>query len=178
MSVEHVDEAIRATEYPNVQSVQIIFNMFRLKPAERVLPVAQSRSASASSRASRWRAGCSPARCGRDSQFAAADHRNFNRHGEAFDAGETFSGVDYDDGLRAVEELRDLVPAGATLAELALRWILMFPEVTAAIPGARNASQAENNARAADLPPLSAATMDRVREVYDRHFRGAIHDRW
>jgi aryl-alcohol dehydrogenase-like predicted oxidoreductase len=114
----------------------------------------------------------------RDSQFASADHRNFNRHGESFDVGETFSGVDYDAGLRAVEELRDVVPAGATLAEVALRWIAMFPEVTTAIPGARNAAQVDENVRSVGLPPLSSKTMTRVRDVYDRYFRGAIHSRW
>jgi len=113
-----------------------------------------------------------------DSQFAEGDHRHFNRHGESFDVGETFSGVDFETGLRAVEDLRPLVPAGASMAQLALRWILMFPEVTAAIPGARTAEQAEGNARAADLAPLPLATMEQVRAVYDRYIRGAIHDRW
>ena len=177
VSVELVDDAIRATDYPNVQSVQIIFNMFRLKPAERFFAIAQSRGVGVIARVP-LASGLLTGKLGSDSKFAAADHRTFNRKGESFDAGETFSGVDYDDGLRAVEELRDLVPAGANFAEFALRWILMFPEVTTAIPGARNAAQVDSNARSAELPPLSASTMNRVREVYDRYFRGAIHDRW
>jgi aryl-alcohol dehydrogenase-like predicted oxidoreductase len=114
----------------------------------------------------------------RDSSFAATDHRNYNRHGESFDVGETFSGVDYETGLAAVEELRPLVPAEATMAQLALRWILMFPEVTAAIPGARDARQTEDNVRAASLPPLSDDVMARVRAVYDRHVRAQVHHRW
>jgi aryl-alcohol dehydrogenase-like predicted oxidoreductase len=113
-----------------------------------------------------------------DSTFAATDHRNYNRHGESFDVGETFSGVDYDAGIQAVEELRALVPPDATMAQLALRWILMFPEVTAAIPGARDAGQTDDNVRAASLPPLSEDVMTHVREVYDRSIRPLVHDRW
>jgi len=113
-----------------------------------------------------------------DTRFADTDHRRSNRHGELFDVGETFSGVDYETGLRAVEELRPLVPSGATMAQLALRWILMFPEVTAAIPWARHPQQVEKNVRAQDLPALPAATMARVQAVYDRYCRGAVHERW
>ena len=113
-----------------------------------------------------------------DSQFSPSDHRNFNRQGDAFDVGETFSGVDYDAGLRAVEELRDLVPDGASMTELALRWIMMFPEVTTAIPGARNPAQVETNVRSTEVAPLSEALMERVRDVYDRYFRKSVHDRW
>ena len=113
-----------------------------------------------------------------DTQFAPNDHRNFNRHGEAFDQGETFSGVDYRTGLKAVEELRSLVPQGATTAQFALRWILMFPEVTTTIPGAKNPQQAEDNVRAASLPALSDETMSRVREVYDKYIRNQVQQRW
>jgi aryl-alcohol dehydrogenase-like predicted oxidoreductase len=177
VSVERVEEAVRAAQYPNVQSVQIIFNMFRLRPAEEFFPVARERRVGILARVP-LASGLLSGKLQRDSQFAAEDHRNFNRRGEAFDVGETFSGVDYDAGLQAVEELRDLVPAGATMAQLALRWILMFPEVTAAIPGARDVRQTEGNAGAVALPSLSDAAMARVREVYDRHFRAAIHTRW
>ena len=114
----------------------------------------------------------------RDTTFAAGDHRAFNRRGDAFDVGETFSGVDYDAGLRAVDALRELVPPGATMAQLALRWVLMFPEVTAAIPGARTPQQAEDNVRAAELPALSDEVMAAVRAVYDRELRAAVHERW
>jgi aryl-alcohol dehydrogenase-like predicted oxidoreductase len=177
VSVERADDAVRATDYPNVQSVQIIFNMFRLKPAERFFPIARARNVGVIARVP-LASGLLTGKLRADSRFAPADHRSFNRHGESFDAGETFSGVEYETGLRAVEELRDLVPTGANMAELALRWILMFPEVTTAIPGARNAAQIESNVRSSDLAPLSAATMERVRAVYDRYLRESIHDRW
>jgi aryl-alcohol dehydrogenase-like predicted oxidoreductase len=177
VSVETVAEAMRAIEWPNVQSVQIIFNMFRLKPAERFFAAAAARKVGILARVP-LASGLLTGRFKPDSTFSAEDHRNFNRRGEAFDVGETFSGVDYATGLEAVEELRPLVPAGATLAQLALRWILMFPEVTAAIPGARTTAQVEGNAAAADLPALSVDTMAKVRAVYNRYFRGDVHDRW
>ncbi len=177
VSVETVGEALRAIEWPEVQSVQIIFNLFRVKPAERCFAAAAARKVGILARVP-LASGLLSGRFRPDTAFPAGDHRSFNRRGEAFDVGETFSGVDYAEGLRAAEELRPLVPAGATLAQLALRWILMFPEVTAAIPGARNPAQVEENVRAAALPPLSAAAMTRARAVYDTHFRAAIHDRW
>ena len=177
VSVETVGEALRAIQWPNVQSVQIIFNLFRIKPADRFFAAAAARRVGILARVP-LASGLLSGRFRPDTTFPAGDHRNFNRRGEAFDVGETFSGVDYAEGLRAAEELKPLVPAGATLAQLALRWILMFPEVTAAIPGGRNAAQVENNVRAAELPPLSAAAMAQARAVYDRHFRAAIHDRW
>jgi aryl-alcohol dehydrogenase-like predicted oxidoreductase len=111
-------------------------------------------------------------------QFDPNDHRNFNRHGEAFDQGETFSGVDYETGLKAVEELRTLVPDGATMAQFALRWILMFPEVSSTIAGAKNQQQIKDNVQAASLQPLSDETMRRVGEVYDKYLRAQIHSRW
>lgn len=177
VSVESVEEARNAIEYPNVQSVQIIFNMFRLKPAEEFFPLARQQRVGILARVP-LASGLLSGKLRRDSQFEQTDHRSYNRHGEAFDQGETFSGVDYEAGLQAVEELRALVPSGQTMAELALRWILMFPEVTAAIPGAKNPRQTEDNVHAADLPPLPASTMRQVREIYDRHFRLAIHARW
>ncbi len=177
VSVERVDEALRAIEYPNVQSVQIIFNMFRLKPAERFFAAARAARVGILARVP-LASGLLSGKLRPDTQFQTSDHRNFNRHGEAFDQGETFSGVDYEQGLRAVEALRPLVPAGATMAQLALRWILMFPEVSAAIPGAKNVRQAEDNIRAAELPPLPPTAMTRIREVYDDFFRPAIHARW
>jgi aryl-alcohol dehydrogenase-like predicted oxidoreductase len=177
VSVETVAEAMAAIEYPNLQSVQIIFNMFRHKPADRFFAAARERKIGILARVP-LASGLLSGRFTRDTKFATRDHRNFNRQGEAFDVGETFSGVDYETGLAAVEELKPLVPAGATLAQLALRWILMFPEVTAAIPGARTPNQAEQNTRAADLPPLSDAAMAKVRAVYDSLIRGQVHDRW
>jgi aryl-alcohol dehydrogenase-like predicted oxidoreductase len=177
VSVETVAEAMRAIEWPNVQSVQIIFNLFRLKPAERFFAAAAARKVGILARVP-LASGLLAGRLTRQSRFGEDDHRRFNRQGERFDAGETFSGVDYETGLEAVEELRALVPEGATLAQLALRWILMFPEVTAAIPGARSPAQVEENAAAANLPPLSTDTMAKVRAVYNARFRAAIHDRW
>jgi aryl-alcohol dehydrogenase-like predicted oxidoreductase len=177
VSVERVDEAVGALRYPNVQSVQIIFNMFRLKPAERFFALAGEHRVGILARVP-LASGLLSGRLSRDTQFPADDHRNYNRRGEAFDVGETFSGVDYETGLSAAEELKALVPPGATLAQLALRWTLMFPEVTTAIPGAKNPSQAEQNARAVKLAPLSEEAMSQVRAVYDRRLRAAVHDRW
>ncbi len=177
VSVERVDEALRAVEYPGVQSVQVIYNMFRLKPADRFLDVARARRVGVLARVP-LASGLLAGRLRADTAFAAGDHRSFNRRGEAFDVGETFSGVDYEAGLAAVEELRPLVPPGATMAQLALRWVLMHPGVTTTIPGARDAAQAESNAAAAELPPLSDEAMARVREVYDRRLRASVHPRW
>jgi aryl-alcohol dehydrogenase-like predicted oxidoreductase len=110
--------------------------------------------------------------------FARDDHRTFNRQGQAFDRGETFSGVDFETGLDTVEELRPLVRTGETMAQMALRWILMFEDVTCAVPGAKSPAQAEDNVRAVDLPPLSKATMDKIREIYDRRIRPEVHQLW
>jgi len=177
VSVERVDEALKAITYPNVQSVQIIFNMFRFKPAEQFFAAAHERQVGILARVP-LASGLLTGKFRPETQFASNDHRNFNRHGEAFDQGETFSGVDYETGLRAVEELRPLVPQGVTMAQFALRWILMFPQVTSTIPGARNPQQAEDNVHAALLPPLSDEIMRRVQEVYDAYIRPQVHHRW
>jgi len=177
VSVERVDEALEAIRHPGVATVQIIFNMFRLKPAERFLAEAARQDVGVLARVP-LASGLLTGKLSASSQFAADDHRNFNRGGEAFDQGETFSGVPYDVALAAVEQLRALVPPGATMTQFALRWILMFEGVTCAIPGARTAAQARDNAAAADLPPLDARTMDAVREIYDRDVRPLIYDRW
>jgi aryl-alcohol dehydrogenase-like predicted oxidoreductase len=177
VSVERVDEALKAIIYPHVQSVQIIFNMFRLKPAEQFFAAARERGIGILARVP-LASGMLTGKFRPQTQFAQNDHRNYNRHGEAFDQGETFSGVDYDSGLQAVEQLRPLVPSGASMAQFALRWILMFPEVTAAIPGAKTPQQAEDNVQAAELPPLSEETMQMVREVYDTCIREQVQDRW
>src|SRR5437763_2327973 len=177
VSVERVDEAMKAISYPNVQSVQIIFNMFRLKPCEKFFASAHESRVGILARVP-LSSGLLTGKMRPDTQFSANDHRNFNRHGEAFDQGETFSGVDYETGLRAVEELRPLVPQDATMAQFALRWILMFSEVTSAIPGAKNPEQAENNVKAAALLPLTNETMLRVQEVYDTYIRPEVQQRW
>jgi aryl-alcohol dehydrogenase-like predicted oxidoreductase len=177
VSVETVDEAMRAIRYPNVQSVQIIFNMFRLKPADAFFAAARAARVGILARVP-LASGMLTGKLSKDSAFAADDHRQFNRHGEMFDMGETFSGVPYDEALAAVEELRPLVPAGWTFAEFALRWILMFDAVTCAIPGARTVAQAQGNAAAGSLPPLSDETIALVRRVYDERIRGLVHTRW
>jgi aryl-alcohol dehydrogenase-like predicted oxidoreductase len=177
VSVERVDEALRAIQRPNVQSVQVIFNAFRLKPATELFPIARERKVGIIARVP-LASGLLTGKLRPDSQFAADDHRSFNRHGEAFDRGETFSGVDYETGLKAVEELRPLVPPGASLAQLALRWITMFDAVTCAIPGGKNPAQVEQNVAAAALPPLDTTTMAGIEAVYNRHIRPLVHHLW
>ena len=177
VSVETVEEALAAMKYPNVQIIQIIFNMFRLKPSERVFPEAKSRRIGILARVP-LASGLLTGKLSRDSVFAPDDHRNFNRDGQAFDQGETLSGVPFDIGLAAVERLRPLVPAGVTLGQLALRWILMFDAVTCAIPGARTEHQAKENAAAARLPPLSPAIMATVQGTYDDLLKSVVHPRW
>src|SRR5205814_9277231 len=147
------EEALKPIRFPHVQHDQIVVNMFRLKPAERFFAAAREHRIGILARVP-LASGLLSGKFRPQTQFAPNDHRNYNRHGEAFDQGETFSGVDYETGLQAVEQLRPLVPQGATMAEFALRWILMFPEVTSAIAGAKNPEQVEDNVRAATLPPL------------------------
>ncbi len=177
VSVERVDEALQAITYPNVQSVQIIFNLFRFKPAQEFFAAARIHEVGILARVP-LASGLLSGKFRADTTFSQNDHRQYNRHGEAFDQGETFSGVDYQTGLQAVEELRPLVRENETLAQFALRWILMFPEVTTAIPGAKNPAQATANAQAAALPPLDAATMQRAQAVYDQLIRPQVQQRW
>lgn len=177
VSVEKVSEALAALEYPGVETVQIIFNLFRLKPAEVFFAAARARNVGILARVP-LASGLLTGKITAQTHFAADDHRLFNRHGEAFDMGETFSGVDFDVALAAVEDLKKLVPEGMTLTQFALRWILMFPEVTCAIPGAKNPQQAQQNASSADFPALSDAVMAQVRAVYDTRIRGLVQDRW
>lgn len=177
VSVEKVEEALKAIEYPNVQSVQIIFNMFRHRPAELFFGEAQRRRVGILARVP-LASGLLTGRMTPQTTFEANDHRSYNRHGEKFDVGETFSGVPYDAGLSAVSELKTLIPAGATMAQLALRWILMFEAVTCVIPGGKRPDQVADNVGAADLPPLSAGQMAKVRDVYDSFVRASVHQRW
>jgi aryl-alcohol dehydrogenase-like predicted oxidoreductase len=188
VSVERVDDALEAIRHPGVKTVQVIFNMFRLKPSERVFAAARVADVGVLARVP-LASGLLTGKLTKTSQFAADDHRAFNREGEAFDKGETFSGVPYEVGLAAVEELqlRALEPwlaaapagaKGATLAQLALRWILMFDAVTCAIPGAKTPEQARANAAAASLPPLDDSTMAVVREAYDSRIRQYVQGSW
>jgi len=176
-SVETVDEARRALRHPNVETIQIIFNMFRMKPAEAFFAEAKARRVGVLARVP-LASGLLTGKLRADSTFAADDHRGFNREGQAFDKGETFSGVPYAVGLQAVERLRPLVPAGAAMAQLALRWILMFDAVSCAIPGAKTPSQARENAAAAGLPPLGPDAMAAVKAVYDELIRPHVHGSW
>ncbi len=177
VSVERVEEALKAIEYPGVETVQIIFNCFRQRPAELFFEQAKRRKVGILARVP-LASGLLTGKLRRDSTFAADDHRNFNRHGEAFDVGETFSGVDYDTALAAVEELRAVVPAGMTMAQFALRWILMFDAVTCAIPGGKRPAQVKENCAAAELPPLPETAMAAVRSLYGSRIREGVHHRW
>jgi aryl-alcohol dehydrogenase-like predicted oxidoreductase len=177
VSVETVAEGLAAVERPNVASIQVIINAFRRKPLEQLLPAAHAAGVAIIARVP-LASGLLSGRYTKDTTFAASDHRTFNRHGEAFDQGETFSGVDFETGLRAVERLRPLVPDGASLAQLALRWLLMSPAVTVVIPGARNVAQVESNVGAAELAPLSDADLATFAAVYDDEIRSQVHDRW
>ena len=177
VSVERVEEALKAIEFPNVQSVQMIFNCFRLRPAELFFERAKLHGVGILARVP-LASGMLTGKLTAQSQFAADDHRNFNRHGEAFDVGETFSGVDYAAGLEVVEAMRKLLPEGVTMTQFALKWILMFDAVTCAIPGGKRPGQVAENCAASDLPPLSEAAMAAVRELYESRIRGAVHQRW
>jgi aryl-alcohol dehydrogenase-like predicted oxidoreductase len=177
VSVERVEEGLKALEYPNVQSIQVIHNMFRQRPAELLFKEAARRKVGILSRVP-LASGLLTGKLNADRKFEADDHRSFNRHGEAFDRGETFSGVDYARALEAVEALRPLVPRGVSMAQWALRWILMEPAVTCAIPGVRRASQVEDNLAAAELDELSPETMRRVRQIYDERIKPLVHQYW
>jgi aryl-alcohol dehydrogenase-like predicted oxidoreductase len=177
VSVEKVEEAIKALEFPNVQCVQIIFNIFRQRPAELFFELAKKRQVGILARVP-LASGLLTGKMTAAITFAEDDHRNFNARGEAFDVGETFSGVELSKGLEAVGHLVPLVPPGATLAQLALRWILMFDAVTCAIPGAKTRAQARENAGAAALPALNGHDMAQIRALYDASIRGEVHHRW
>jgi aryl-alcohol dehydrogenase-like predicted oxidoreductase len=177
VSVEKVEEALKAIEYPNVQTVQIIFNCFRQRPADVFFAKAQQKRVGILARVP-LASGLLTGKLRADSTFAADDHRNFNRRGEAFDVGETFSGVDYNTGLAAVEEIRKLLPAGVSMSQFALRWIMMFDAVSCAIPGGKRAEQVADNCRASDLPPHAPEAMAAIRRIYDEKIRPLVQDRW
>ncbi|HZE96764.1 MAG TPA: aldo/keto reductase [Planctomycetota bacterium] len=177
VSVEKIEEAMLALDQDGVQSIQIIFNLFRQRPAEQLFDLAKKRGVSIIARVP-LASGLLTGKITGESRFAADDHRNFNIRGQAFDVGETFSGVPLEAGLAAVEELRALVPKGRTMAQFALRWILMHDAVTTVIPGCKTVAQVDDNLASAELPPLSPSTMNRAREIYDRHIRVHVHKRW
>lgn len=177
VSVRTCEEGLMALEYPGIQSVQIIFNMFRHRPAELFFPEAKRRRVGILARVP-LASGMLTGRMTKETKFSEDDHRSFNREGAKFDKGETFSGVDYDLALEIVDQLRPLVPPGTSMAQFALRWILMFDAITCAIPGGKRPSQVEDNARASDLAPLSNEVMQKVRELYDNRLRARVHQRW
>ncbi len=177
VSVETVAEGKRAIDRPGVSSIQIIYNIFRQKPHDELFKLAHDNNVGIIARVP-LASGLLTGKLRPDTTFEPDDHRRFNRHGEAFDRGETFSGVDYETGLAAVELFRPLVPEGTSMAQFSLRWILMQSAVTCAIPGARTAEQAATNAAASELPPLSAAQMEAVRKVYNDNIRGVVHQLW
>jgi aryl-alcohol dehydrogenase-like predicted oxidoreductase len=177
VSVEKVEEALKALEYPGVQSVQIIYNIFRQRPSELFFDEAVKRKVGIIARLP-LSSGMLTGKMSKRTNFEKDDHRLFNRHGEAFDRGETFSGVEYELGLDVVEQLRPLIPSGMTMAQFALRWILMNTAITCAIPGAKNPKQAEENVSAADLPPLSKDVMKIVQELYNKKIQPLVHQYW
>ncbi|MER8894473.1 aldo/keto reductase [Mesorhizobium sp. M0676] len=177
VSVERVEEALKAMQYPGVVSVQIIFNAFRQRPAELFFDQAKKNDVAVIARVP-LASGLLSGKFRTDTKFETTDHRLFNRNGEAFDVGETFSGVPFDVGLAAVEKVRPLVSGDTTMAKFALRWILMFDAVTVVIPGARNPAQAVSNAEAAELAPLSSELMAKVKTVYDENIKPYVHQRW
>jgi aryl-alcohol dehydrogenase-like predicted oxidoreductase len=177
VSVERVEEAMKAIEYPGVETVQIILNMFRQRPAERFLDLAVAGDIGVIVRVP-LASGLLTGKMRADTEFAASDHRNYNRHGEAFDVGETFAGVDYATGLAAVDEIEALRPSDATMAQFALAWILMHDGVSTAIPGAKNPAQAASNAAASDLSPLDRQTMESVAGIYQRSIEPQVRARW
>lgn len=177
VSVEQVDEAMMAMQYPNVTTVQIIFNMFRLKPSEEFFAKAKENNCGIIARVP-LASGLLSGKMSKETSFGPEDHRNFNRHGEAFDKGETFSGVDFNLGLEAVEELKKLFPGQESLAAWAIRWVLMFPEVSTVIPGASRPEQLAANVRASALPPLSDEQMQGVAGIYEKYIKPDVHAHW
>jgi aryl-alcohol dehydrogenase-like predicted oxidoreductase len=177
VSVERVEEALKAIEFPGVQTVQIIFNCFRQRPAELFFPEAERKKVGILARVP-LASGLLTGKLRKDSQFAPEDHRNFNRQGDAFDVGETFSGVDYDVALDAVERLKKLVPPGMSMTQFALKWILSFSAVICAIPGGKTPEQVKDNCQASDLPPLSKAALEGVNRIYREHIAPLVHQRW
>jgi len=177
VSVEKVEEGLKAIEYPGVKSVQIIFNIFRQRPAELFFAECRKRRVAIIARVP-LASGLLTGKMTKETTFPSDDHRNYNRYGQAFDRGETFSGVDYEKGLEAVEKLRNLIPEGFNMAQFALKWILMFPEVSVVIPGAKNQVQAEDNTKTSSLPPLDEGVMEEIQKIYEASIKQDVHHRW
>ncbi|HEX9804132.1 MAG TPA: aldo/keto reductase [Candidatus Dojkabacteria bacterium] len=177
VSVEKVEEAIKAIEYPGVATVQIIFNIFRQRPKELFFKLAKRKNVGIIARVP-YASGLLTGRMSIDSKFEKEDHRNFNRHGEAFDVGETFAGVDFDEGIKAITKLKKIKPKNISMAQMALKWILMHPEVSCAIPGARNIEQIESNTSASKIAKLNAQTLKKIELIYNSQIKKLVHQRW
>ena len=177
VSVEKVEEALKAIQYPGVKTVQIIFNMFRQRPAELFFREAKSRKIGIIVRVP-LASGLLTGKMTRDTKFEKSDHRNYNREGASFDRGETFAGVDYEKGLQAVDALESIKPDGFTMAQFALKWILIHDAISCTIPGAKRPSQVEDNCRASDLPDLSEEVMVGIRDIYEKYVKADVHQRW
>ncbi len=177
VSVEKVEEALKAIEFPNVKTIQIIFNAFRLRPSQLFFEQAAKKNIGILARVP-LASGLLTGKITANSQFEDSDHRKFNRHGERFDQGETFSGVDFETALQAVDEMRALVPEGVSMAQFALRWILMHPAISCAIPGGKSPAQVKDNCAASGLPPLTEAAMAAVARIYDQRISPLVHHRW
>ncbi|MEP6676264.1 MAG: aldo/keto reductase [Ferruginibacter sp.] len=177
VSVEKVEEALKAIEYDNVATVQIIFNMFRQRPAELFFSEAKRKNIGIIVRVP-LASGLLTGKFSSDTKFTAGDHRTFNRSGEAFDKGETFSGIDYETGLIAVDELKKIFPANENLAAVALKWILQFEAVSCIIPGASNPQQMQSNINALDLPDFSEEQLQVVQQVYEKYIKKSVHQLW
>ena len=177
VSVERVEEALKAIEFPGVQTIQLIYNIVRQRPSELFFPEAKRRQVGIVARVP-LASGLLAGKMTAATRFGADDHRQYNRHGEAFDVGETFAGVGFERGLAFVEKLRAIVPAGVSMATFALQWILQADAVTCTIPGAKRPDQVDDNVAAADLPPLSPDLMARVRALYESDVMPLVHQRW
>ena len=177
VSVEKVEEALKAIQFPGVRTVQIIFNMFRQRPAELFFREAKARKIGIIVRVP-LASGLLTGKMSMDTKFEKSDHRNYNREGASFDRGETFAGVDYERGLQAVDALERIKPKDFSMAQFALKWILMHDEVSCTIPGAKRPSQVEDNCRASDLPDLSEGVMGVVRDIYEKYVKEDVHQRW
>ena len=177
VSVEKVEEALKAIEYPNVRTVQIIFNMFRHRPAELFFREAKRRNIGVLARVP-LASGMLTGKFGKSSTFAAGDHRQFNRNGEAFDKGETFSGVEYETGLKAVAALKQVLPLDVPMVNAALRWVLMFDAVSCVIPGASQPEQVLSNLNTLNVPDLTSKQLEGIWEVYDTYIKDPVHWMW
>ena len=177
VSVEKIDEALKAIEYPNVTTVQIIFNMFRQRPAELFFKEAEKRNVGIIVRVP-LASGLLTGKLNKNSVFGSGDHRNFNRDGKYFDKGETFSGIDYETGLEAIEKIKKIFPGYENLAPVALKWVLMFKEVSCVIPGASNIKQVDSNLKAESTPDLSGTEMKEINDIYDKYIKSLVHDKW